>query len=65
MGGLVPWKANTYGDIDEALFQVDTSILPSSIYYVYLLATPAGKTDNFYLWGTYFVNPSVNFPSKL
>ena len=65
MGGLVPWKANTYGDIDEALFQVDTSILPSSIYYVYLLATPAGKTDNFYLWGTYFVNPSVNFPSGL
>jgi hypothetical protein len=60
--GLVPWKVNTYGEIEETLFQMDASLLPSSTYYIYLMITPAGNLDSYYLWTTFFVYPTIAFP---
>jgi len=53
--GIEPWIENTIGLIDETLFDMPTSGLPTGIYYLYLLVTPtAGSLDNYYLWETYF-----------
>ncbi len=53
--GIEPWIENTIGLIDETLFDMPTSGLPTGIYYLYLLVTPtAGGLDNYYLWETYF-----------
>jgi hypothetical protein len=60
--GLEPWRRGTYGGIQETLFQVDTSLIPSSIYYLYLLVTPVGDIESYYLWTTYFANPTLNMP---
>jgi hypothetical protein len=60
--GLEPWRRGTYGGIQETLFQVDTSLIPSSIYYLYLLVTPVGDMESYYLWTTYFANPTLNLP---
>ncbi|MEW6570084.1 MAG: hypothetical protein AB1390_02745 [Nitrospirota bacterium] len=60
--GFVPWKENTYGEINETLFEMDASSLPSSTYYMYLVVTPAGNLNNYYLWTTYFVHPTIAFP---
>jgi subtilisin family serine protease len=55
--GLVPWKRGTAGPVDESLFgEILKSELPLSTYYVYLLVTPPGRTDAYYLWSTSFVN---------
>ncbi len=56
--GLVAWKAGTSGPVNEALFGiVPTSSLPSGTYTLYLGVTPAGRTDAYYLWTTFFVIP--------
>ncbi|MEF9426818.1 MAG: BACON domain-containing protein, partial [Candidatus Mariimomonas ferrooxydans] len=50
--GIEPWIENTIGLIDETLFEMPTSELPTGIYYPYALVTPAGSLDNYYLWET-------------
>jgi predicted secreted hydrolase len=51
--GLVAWK-NGPAVIEEQLFgAVDTSNLPEGTYSFYLLVTPQGTTDQYYLWETY------------
>lgn len=55
--GLVPWKHNVTGPIDDSLFgEIMSSQLPASTYYVYLMVTPPDRTDFYYLWSTSFVN---------
>jgi len=60
--GFVPWRENTYGDIDETIADIDTSVLSPGIYYLYLVVTPTGSIDSFYLWTTYFVSPTFVIP---
>lgn len=56
--GLVPWKSNTTGPINEKLFgNISASSLPSGTYDLYLLVTPAGNLNSYYLWSTYFLIP--------
>jgi hypothetical protein len=58
---IEPWKENTFGPIDEYLFgDIPTLLLPSGIYYLYLLVTPADSLDTYYLWSTYFVVPPLS-----
>jgi hypothetical protein len=55
--GIVPWKTNVMGSIDETLFgDIPVSLLPLSTYTFYLCATPAGQgfSGGFYLWSTAF-----------
>jgi hypothetical protein len=55
--GIVPWKTNVTGSIDEPLFgDIPVSLLPPSTYAFYLCATPAGQgfSGGFYLWSTAF-----------
>jgi hypothetical protein len=54
--GLVPWKANTAGPINEVLYG-DISWLPAATYYLYIAVTKAGSQATFYLWKTHFVIP--------
>lgn len=61
--GLVPWKANTTGEINEALFgDIPLSAFPPGTYYLGLLMTPAGSLDNYYLWITSFESPESAGP---
>lgn len=56
--GLVPWKSNTAGPINDSLFgDIPTSSLLSGTYDLYLMVTPNNNQDNYYLWSTYFVIP--------
>ncbi len=53
--GLVPWKKNVTGAVSEKLFgDIPVSSLPSGTYSLYLLVTPAGSINTFYLWVTSF-----------
>jgi hypothetical protein len=59
--GLFPWKQNVTAAIDEKLFgDIQISSLPTGTYYFYLLVTPAGNLNNYYLWSTDLVIPAVN-----
>lgn len=54
--GIVPWKANITGPVNESLFgDIQTSSLPEGTYYLYVLVTPTGNLHSYYLWGTSFV----------
>ncbi len=51
--GLVKWRANTTGGINERLLpDFDRSLLPAGTYTFYFLMTPAGRLDNYRLWVT-------------
>ena len=53
--GVVPWRANTTGPVDEEpLGDMQNFIIPSGTYSLYLVVTPAGRTDSYYLWQTSF-----------
>ncbi len=52
--GAHPWKANTSGPINESLFDLPVSNIPQGAYSVYLLVTPAGNLESYYLWETFF-----------
>jgi subtilisin family serine protease len=55
--GLVPWKNNVTGPLDESLFgEILDSRLPVATYYVYLIVTPPGSSDTYYMWSTSFVH---------
>lgn len=52
---LIKWKENVTGTVEETIFSnIPTGPLPAGDYFFYLLATPAGSLDSFYLWGTSF-----------
>jgi uncharacterized delta-60 repeat protein len=56
--GLVPWKRNPLGPIEEGIFNdIPVDALPKGIYNLYLGVTPPGTLGSFYLWSTYFVIP--------
>jgi len=56
--GVVPWREATEGPIDEALFgDIQTTSLPLGIYNLYLLVTPSGSLESFYLWSAAFSVP--------
>lgn len=54
--GLAAWKSNNTGPVNESLFgELPVSLLPKGTYTLYLLVTPAGSTNSFYLWQTNFI----------
>lgn len=56
--GAVPWKGSVTGPIDEfPLGNIPLSSIPSGTYNLYLLVTPVGSLNAYYLWNTYFVVP--------
>ncbi len=55
--GAGPWRANVTESINEDLFNMPVSSIPPGSYTVYLLATPAGSLNSYYLWITSFVIP--------
>jgi hypothetical protein len=58
--GLVPWKVDTTGPVQDApLGDIPVSLLPSGSYQIYLLVTPAGSLATCYLWTTSFTHPAV------
>lgn len=53
--GLIPWKRNITGSVDEALFgDIPTSLLPAATYYLYIVVTPTNSLSSYYFWTTYF-----------
>jgi hypothetical protein len=52
--GLVPWKTNITGSINEDLFGT-ISELPAATYYLYMAVANAGSLDSYYIWSTYFI----------
>ena len=53
--GLVPFRQNVEGVIDEAIFgDLPVQGLPKGTYQVYLLVTPAGSLKSYYFWQTSF-----------
>jgi Cohesin domain len=54
--GMIPWKADISGPVDEYIFS-DISGLPSGLYYLGLMVTPANQADNYYFWVTSFDVP--------
>lgn len=54
--GLVPWRANTTGPINEDLYGT-ISGLPAATYYLYAVVTNAGSLTTRYLWKTSFIIP--------
>jgi hypothetical protein len=56
-----PWIANTTGPINKTLLDnIKTIDIPSGKYTAYLLITPAGNTDHWYLWTTEFMISNFN-----
>ncbi|MEM7827921.1 MAG: DUF1566 domain-containing protein, partial [Candidatus Aenigmatarchaeota archaeon] len=56
--GLIKWRENTIGPINEALYgDISISGLPHGTYNLYIAVTPSGNLENFYLWSTYFIVP--------
>ncbi|HJW29302.1 MAG TPA: DUF3443 family protein, partial [Saprospiraceae bacterium] len=52
-GTLTPWMTNTLGGINEpVLRQMPVSSLPPGTYSLFLLVTPAGNLNSYYLWST-------------
>jgi Protein of unknown function (DUF1566)/Bacterial Ig-like domain/Putative binding domain, N-terminal len=62
--GATPWLSNISGVVHEslasALGNISISSLPAGTYTAYLLVSPAGSLDSFYLWST-----SITIPTNL
>ncbi len=54
--GALPLRKAVSSSLEDALFDMPLSAIPAGTYAVYLLVTPAGNPQLFYLWTTYFVN---------
>lgn len=51
--GLLKLKSNVLGPINEGVLDsILLSALPKGIYYFYVMVTPTGKLDDYYLWAT-------------
>jgi hypothetical protein len=56
--GLVPWRSNTAGPVDAALFgDISVTGFPSGSYYLALMAASPGSLANYSLWATSFMVP--------
>ncbi|MHB8881081.1 MAG: PQQ-dependent sugar dehydrogenase [Thermodesulfovibrionales bacterium] len=55
--GIEPWLNNVAGPIDVNSFTLPATDLSAGIYTVYLLVTPAGRLDSYYLGTATFVIP--------
>lgn len=55
--GANPWMSNVMMPVNAQLVNVPISNIPSGTYTAYLLVTPAGSLNNFYLWVTFFTIP--------
>jgi predicted outer membrane repeat protein len=54
--GLVPWKTESTGSVDSALFgNISLAAFPPGVYRLAIMVAPAGRTDEFHLWLTQFV----------
>ncbi len=57
--GAVPWMQNTLGPVASSLYGLmPVSSLPRGTYNVYILVTPPGILNKYYLWSTSFVASS-------
>lgn len=53
--GLAPWKQGITGPINESIYgDISISQFPYGEYFLFLLATPAGNLNSYYLWQTSF-----------
>lgn len=52
--GFIPWKKNVTVVNEDIFGNVPTFLLGQSTYFVYLLITPAGSLNGYYLWTTNF-----------
>ncbi len=50
--GLVKWKENHTGATSEIVMSYSLAALPPGAYQFYVVVTPAGSLEHFYLWGT-------------
>jgi ELWxxDGT repeat protein len=57
--GITPSLSNIEEDVNVTLFKVPASGLRLGIHYLYLLVTPTGNFNNYYIWETYFLYPST------
>jgi hypothetical protein len=56
--GVQPWKSALSGPLDESpLGSLSAAALAAGTYQLYLLATPAGTIERYYVWITSFVIP--------
>ncbi|TAN39743.1 MAG: hypothetical protein EPN25_10340 [Nitrospirae bacterium] len=55
--GIEPWQNNVAGPVDVNPFTLPATDLSAGIYTVYLLVTPAGRLDSYYLGNAAFVIP--------
>ncbi|HXX57758.1 MAG TPA: DUF3443 domain-containing protein [Thermodesulfovibrionales bacterium] len=64
--GITPWVTNSPGNINTPLLgAIPVSTLPPGTYYLYLLATPAGRLDSYYLWTTAgFISGAITPPAQ-
>ena len=59
--GLVKWKENVTGPIDENLYgYIPVNNLPYGTYHLLLAVAPTGSLSSFYLWETKFVLTSAS-----
>lgn len=56
--GVGPWKENTIGPINEHFFNLAISEIPSGTFTCYVLVSPTGNIQNYYLWKSFFVGSS-------
>lgn len=54
-----PWKSNVLEQIDRQLFKTSVSTIPPGKYTIYLMATPAGNMNSYYIWRTGFSTQDV------
>ena len=47
-----PWKINVSSGVNESFGNIPISSLPTGAYTFYLVVTPAGRLDSYYLWAT-------------
>jgi hypothetical protein len=57
VAGAEPWMKDVTGPIDVNPLTLSVSDLSSGIYTVYLLVTPSGRLDSYYLGSASFVVP--------
>ena len=53
--GLAKWREGARGPFEEVIFEgVPLSDLPKGTYDFYCAVAPAGRTDSYYVWQTFF-----------
>ena len=55
--GAEPWKESVTESVSEQIFDLPVLSIPSGAYNIYILVTPSGFLNPYYLWETFFVIP--------